>query len=934
VEGLIGPQGIQGPPGPQGVPGTPGQIVFVPGMFDVSTDLGYFEDLLDGIEADTLPYVSDVSTVEGELVWGTANPHGSGTYYGVAMDDDGSNLAIVIPNVAVYISSDYGENWTYHDFTSTNIQRVCLDGDGSNIAVCGPYELWITTNGGTNWTERTPGSLLDNRYWEDIDISSDGNNIVVCSFGSTDGRLFTSTNAGVDWTERDVTGTGSHSWSRVISDDAGQVILASSVTSNDLWISTDYGVNWAEVQPTGGSVSSSWLCTAVSGDGTTLLAGLYNNKLYKSVDSGSNWSEVTIPTAGETWQCAAIDYDGSHMLVGLYSSEGRVFESTDAGSTWAETQPAGDVAKSWWNVETNTDGSRHILSALGGVVEGVYLSVMEGSYDVTTWDTSEITPAARAFLDDATTGEQVTTLGFTETAGDISDHIFSDGSDHTFIDQDVTIAATPTHTSLIIPQTGYVGSSASQRITFDSSIVDTGIKFNSQYVTFRHDADSYNSTEWFNCSSSAEGVQNAWVGNRGRGTLASPNTVQDGDELCSIRARGHDGAATEYSYKNAAYIQFFVDGTPATGKVPGKITFSTTKEGEAVPTLALTIDSNQDAAFVGDVTGANLNISNWDTAYGWGDHAGLYDAVGTASGLISTHESTYNHANYNTAYTHSQLTSGNPHSVTPAELSLVIGTNVQAWDAQLDDIAALAVTDGNIIVGDGANWVAESGDTARISLGLGTTDSPTFVDLTLSSPSNIYNLSHDSFADFEANEHIDWTNAGSNLITSGTIYSGSAFGIGDFDSGAQLTVARPAGYSYINFNTYSATSAQATFFRLQKSHNNSIGTLSATQNGEVLGAFEIKGVNTSGGFDQGFRMICTQVGAASASTVPCKLDILTQGSSGGLNSRILIDETGDVDVPLDFTAGTIQADNGYTGSWVNNEGNTVTVVGGIITDVS
>ena len=51
-------------------------------------------------------------------------------------------------------------------------------------------------------------------------------------------------------------------------------------------------------------------------------------------------------------------------------------------------------------------------------------------------------------------------------------------------------------------------------------------------------------------------------------------------------------------------------------------------------------------------------------------------------------------------------------------LGLAIGTDVQAYDAQLADIAALAVTDGNIIVGDGANWVAESGATARTSLGV------------------------------------------------------------------------------------------------------------------------------------------------------------------------------------------------------------------------
>ena len=40
----------------------------------------------------------------------------------------------------------------------------------------------------------------------------------------------------------------------------------------------------------------------------------------------------------------------------------------------------------------------------------------------------------------------------------------------------------------------------------------------------------------------------------------------------------------------------------------------------------------------------------WDTAYGWGDHAGLYDAIGTAAGLVGAHEGTYDHAHYDTAY--------------------------------------------------------------------------------------------------------------------------------------------------------------------------------------------------------------------------------------------------------------------------------------------
>ena len=57
-------------------------------------------------------------------------------------------------------------------------------------------------------------------------------------------------------------------------------------------------------------------------------------------------------------------------------------------------------------------------------------------------------------------------------------------------------------------------------------------------------------------------------------------------------------------------------------------------------------------------------------------------------------------------------------SVARTALGVAIGSDVQAFDAQLSDIAGLTPTDSNFIVGNGSNFVLESGATARASLGV------------------------------------------------------------------------------------------------------------------------------------------------------------------------------------------------------------------------
>lgn len=96
-------------------------------------------------------------------------------------------------------------------------------------------------------------------------------------------------------------------------------------------------------------------------------------------------------------------------------------------------------------------------------------------------------------------------------------------------------------------------------------------------------------------------------------------------------------------------------------------------------------------------------------------------------------------------------------------LGVAIGSDVQAYDADLTELAGLSDADGNFIVGSASGWVAESGATARTSIGLGSVENTALS--TWAGSANITTLG---------------------TITSGTIGSGAVIG------GATLTLGSDA----------------------------------------------------------------------------------------------------------------------------------------------
>jgi hypothetical protein len=72
-----------------------------------------------------------------------------------------------------------------------------------------------------------------------------------------------------------------------------------------------------------------------------------------------------------------------------------------------------------------------------------------------------------------------------------------------------------------------------------------------------------------------------------RGTLASPISVNSGDNLGSIQYFGWEGTALV----SGARIDAAVDGTPGTSDMPGRLVFSTTADGASTPTERMRINS-------------------------------------------------------------------------------------------------------------------------------------------------------------------------------------------------------------------------------------------------------------------------------------------------------------------------------------------------------
>lgn len=244
------------------------------------------------------------------------------------------------------------------------------------------------------------------------------------------------------------------------------------------------------------------------------------------------------------------------------------------------------------------------------------------------------------------TGAQVTTaLGYTpvnkagdtitgpvviETATGVGLRITQTGSGNALVVED---SANPDATPFVVNGAGQVLIGAETSQNSQSAIVPVF-----QQHALSNNAATYALTDWQN-----NGFTGPFVNyNKSRGgAVGTRGIVASGDRLGIIGWGGDDGTA----FIPAAQIVAFVDGTPGTNDMPGRLQFYTTADGASSPIEAMRIDSAQrvglgGAAAAGQSVAIRKNVTGATTSWAVSAYPAIQSDVTSNGGIYYSQPAT------------------------------------------------------------------------------------------------------------------------------------------------------------------------------------------------------------------------------------------------------------------------------------------------------
>ena len=244
-----------------------------------------------------------------------------------------TSVALVLSGLALEASmASAASNWSSVATPSVNSQYMAASDDGRYVLVSGWTDLWVSTDGGVNWTSRKQDDAVVPGGWATVSVSSSGSVMFADkSYGTENKGLWKSTDYGTTWAK--VTGLPNETYGTSISDDAN-TIFTNDIFTGRLWSSLDAGATWNL-----NALDTVFAYPYVSADGSTIVVSS-NGELILSRDQGMNWTVIRTDNPTTDISAVGLSKNGSTIAFtenGPALSDSAMFISTNYGVNWSAT---------------------------------------------------------------------------------------------------------------------------------------------------------------------------------------------------------------------------------------------------------------------------------------------------------------------------------------------------------------------------------------------------------------------------------------------------------------------------------------------------------------------------------------------------------------------------------------------------------------------
>ncbi|MEO8514610.1 MAG: T9SS type A sorting domain-containing protein [Ignavibacteria bacterium] len=244
---------------------------------------------------------------------------------------------VIVGGLDLYVSTTGGTGLVQKSSWSTSNSQNMAHADihrlaynGVNLYCMSDGGVYKSTNNGNNWVDLN--RTLSTLQYESADY--DPANLLMLQGGCQDNNKQTSTNGGTDWNQR-TTGDGGYT----IVDPITPNFVYGQYVNGSIQRSANTGVSFTDFTPTGSSGGLFYNPYEMApGDHNTIIFGranVWKTTNAQTASSGSGWTQIgTTAIIGGSVSAIGISWTNTNKIY-IGTSNGRILVTTDNGSNWS-----------------------------------------------------------------------------------------------------------------------------------------------------------------------------------------------------------------------------------------------------------------------------------------------------------------------------------------------------------------------------------------------------------------------------------------------------------------------------------------------------------------------------------------------------------------------------------------------------------------------